>query len=128
MAKTTIATAEQVREWARDNNYEVADRGRFNTDLIRAFNNDRENKRAKLHYEPTARSTSVDRPAAEPRTNSVPNPRRSDGGGKAEVRVIPASEVADSIPSNVLEMLRAASAGGSGRGQAIVSIHALVDI
>lgn len=126
MAKTqSIATAEQVREWARSNGYEVADRGRFNSDLIRAFNTDRDNKRKNLIYEPQARTSTQSNSAS----NTVPTARRSQNRDRAQVNIIPADEVADSIPTGVLEMLRAAQSGGGGSGnKALVSIHALVNV
>lgn len=132
MAKTMkLAPATDVREWAEANNYEVAARGRFNSDLIRAFNNDRDNKRRGIYYEPVARDGGT-----APAASNTPAPAKraaaaagsTRGANRAQVQVIDSSEVADAIPGNVLEMLRAASKGGGGHGQAVVSIHALVDI
>ena len=48
MARYKQATADDVRTWARSKGYQVGDRGRFSTDLVRAFN--REHKSEYLRY------------------------------------------------------------------------------
>lgn len=72
------ATAQEVRDWARQEGYEVGDRGRFSTDVVSAFN--AAHRKNRLRYgngndQPSGgQATSNSRTASR---NSNPAPARS---------------------------------------------------
>lgn len=142
------ATAAEVRSWGVDNGFAVEGRGRLDTELIREFN--RAHSSQGVRYVVKARKeVQLDendgRVAAMVDQDSTPAPaprqRTNSTSGRVAARSTPAqpsegSPLANqplvgvaSIPPTVLEMLRAANAGGGESGhKAIVSIYAVVDI
>jgi cobalamin biosynthesis Mg chelatase CobN len=66
-----LATADEVRTWARANGYDVGERGRFSTDVVNGFN--KAHKRNNLAYP----GGSVDGGSTPAPSRSTPTPARS---------------------------------------------------
>lgn len=130
------ASAEDVRTWARANGYQVGDRGRFSTDLIREF--DKAHKRNRVRYDPSVgqatRTVAPAKKAAPAKATAAPRqaPRAATSAPQtSSPRQRVAAKVGEFPMSGLSDMfaaLTAASEGAEGDGPILVSVNRLIHV
>jgi hypothetical protein len=132
------ASAQEVREWAQNQGYDVGERGRFSTEIVSEFN--KAHRRNNLVYEggsgASNQAASNSRSTAQTSTRTTRNSgdsgtsRRqtrqteSAPAQRQSVAVVPADQADERVRTMVAESIRALSAarnvGGGRKGEPIL--------
>lgn len=117
-----LASTQEVRDWGQKNNWDVSDRGRLHSGLIRAFN--------KAHsdrvYTPDVRSTATNRVQPDA-PQETPRKRAAAATQNVTAETAPVkSGMVEGLPE-IMEMLQAASKNGKGQ-KVLLAAYTLTDL
>lgn len=143
-----FVSPDDVRRWAQEQGYEVAGRGRFSSDVTRAFNDDPSHKRRSIQYVPGQEPTVAlydDSPAPAPaakapaKTTQKAAPAPKASAGKAATKEVatraksaPAAKAEQKAePVSRRETAPAASDGNvlaQGDGQGVMGLTEAIEV
>lgn len=112
-----LVSTEAVREWGRSNGWDVNERGRLNSELIKAYNRAHKDK----VYTPDVRSTATRR--AQPTPEAVAEEETQAETFSAPVK----SGMIEGLPE-IMNMLQAATKNGKGGKKVLVAAYTLADL
>lgn len=125
MVRKELVSTQEVRDWGQANGWEVSDRGRLHSGLIKAYNKAHKDK----VYTPDVRSTATNRVQPEPPQETPAAPRRRTAAATQEATAETApvkSGMVEGLPE-IMEMLQAASKNGKGQ-KVLIAAYTLTDL
>jgi hypothetical protein len=130
-----LATADEVRTWAKENGFNVGERGRFSTDVVNGFN--KAHKRNNVAYP----GGSVDGGTSSSNTRSTPTPARSTASTSAsatparsprrpptQAAAHPLTEPVSAAVADAIAALQAQANAGSGDTPILITVQTLAHV